>query len=112
MACQHRVPIIVIVVNNGYLSLIRQNQRYTYEYEYAVNLAYANEGNAQVGGIDNVRLAQAFGCYAERVTKPGDIRPAFERAVASGRPAVIDIIVERQTDAAMGASLDAVREFD
>jgi len=110
MACQHQVPIIVIVVNNGYLSLIRQNQRYAYEYEYGVDLAY--EGGAPgVGGIDNVKLAEAFGCYAERVTKPGEIRAAFERAVQSGKPAVIDIIVERETDASMGAGLDAIREF-
>ncbi|MBC7256639.1 MAG: glyoxylate carboligase, partial [Chloroflexi bacterium] len=40
MACQSKIPIIVVVVNNGYLSLIRQNQRYAYEYEYGVDLTY------------------------------------------------------------------------
>lgn len=106
MACQHQVPVITIIVNNGYLSLIRQNQRYAYEYEYGVDLTYNGRG------IDFVRLAEAFGAYGERVERPEDLRPAFERAVACGRPAVIDVIVERQTDAAMGAALDAIREFD
>jgi tartronate-semialdehyde synthase len=110
MACQHRVPIIVVVVNNGYLSLIRQNQHYAYEYEYAVDLTY-DGGDPQVAGIDNVKLAESFGCYAERVTKPGEIRAAFERAVTSGKPTVIDVIVERETDASMGTGLDAIREF-
>lgn len=106
MACQHQVPVITIIVNNGYLSLIRQNQRYAYEFEYGVDLTYNGRG------IDFVTLAQAFGAYGERVERPEDLRPAFERAVACGRPAVIDVIVERNTDAAMGNSLDTVREFD
>jgi tartronate-semialdehyde synthase len=105
MACQHQVPIVVIIVNNGYLSLIRQNQRYAYEYEYGVDLTYDGLG------VDFVRLAEAFGAYGERVIRPEDIRAAFERATRSGKPAILDIIVERETDAAMGASLDAIREF-
>lgn len=106
MACQYCVPIIVVVVNNGYLSLIRQNQRYAYEYEYGVDTTYDG------AGVDWVKLAEAFGAYAERVEQPEGIRAAFERAVASGRPALIDVIVERNTDAAMGGALDAIREFD
>jgi tartronate-semialdehyde synthase len=106
MACQHNVPIIVIIINNGYLSLIRQNQRYAYEFEYGVDLTYNGLG------VDFVRLAESFGAYSERVTRPEELRGAFQRAMACGKPAVIDVIVERQTDAAMGASLDAIREFE
>jgi tartronate-semialdehyde synthase len=105
MACQFRIPIVMVIVNNGYLSLIRQNQRYAYEYEYGVDLTYDGLG------IDYVRLAEAFGAYGERVTEPEGIRPALERAAGCGRPAVVDIIVERETDCSMGAALDAVREF-
>jgi tartronate-semialdehyde synthase len=105
MACQHQVPIVVVIINNGYLSLIRQNQRYAYEYEYGVDLTYNGLG------VDFVNLAESFGAYAERVTQPEEIRAAFERAVNSGKPAVVDVIVERETDASMGTSLDAVREF-
>ncbi|MFN2201126.1 MAG: thiamine pyrophosphate-dependent enzyme [Caldilineaceae bacterium] len=105
MACQHKVPVIVVIINNGYLSLIRQNQRYAYEYEYGVDLTYDGLG------IDFVKLAESFGAYGERVTEPDEISKAFDRAVKSGKPAVVDIIVERETDASMGVSLDAVREF-
>jgi len=38
-------------------------------------------------------------------------RGRLDWAVNCGRPAVIDIIVERETDASMGASLDTIREF-
>lgn len=106
MACQHDVPIIVVVVNNGYLSLIRQNQKYGYGYEYGVDLWY--DGSR----VDFVKYAEAFGAYAERVEKPEGIRPAFERAMKSGRPALVDVIVERQTDCAMGPGIDKVREFE
>jgi tartronate-semialdehyde synthase len=105
MACQHNVPIVVVIINNGYLSLIRQNQRYAYEYEYAVDLTYDGLG------VDFVKLAESFGAYGERVTRPEEIRPALERAEGSGKPAVVDVVVERETDAAMGASLEAIREF-
>jgi tartronate-semialdehyde synthase len=105
MACQHHIPVVVVIINNGYLSLIRQNQRYAYEYEYAVDLTYDGIG------IDFVCLAESFGAYAERVTRPTEIRGALDRAVKSGKPAVVDIAVERETDASMGASLDAIREF-
>ncbi|HPL26868.1 MAG TPA: thiamine pyrophosphate-dependent enzyme, partial [Anaerolineae bacterium] len=106
MACQHQVPVIVVIVNNGYLSLIRQNQRYAYEYEYGVDLTYDGQG------VDFVRLAEAFGAYGERVTRPEELRPALQRAVDAGRPAVLDVIVERETDCSMGASLDKMREFE
>ncbi len=105
MACHYNVPVIVVIVNNGYLSLIRQNQRYAYEYEYGVDLTYGERG------VDFCKVAEGFGAYAERVMSPEDIRPALERAAAAERPAVLDIIVERETDASMGASIDAVREF-
>jgi tartronate-semialdehyde synthase len=105
MACQHHIPVIVVIINNGYLSLIRQNQRYAYEYEYAVDLTYDGLG------VDFVKLAESFGAYGERVSKPEEIRPALERAAESGKPAIVDVIVERETDASMGVSLDAVREF-
>lgn len=106
MACQYKVPIIVIVLNNGYLSLIRQNQKYGYGYEYGVNLWY--DGYM----VDFVKYAEAFGCYAERVEKPEEIRPAFKRALDSGKPALIDVIVERHTYCSMGPALDKIREFE
>ena len=40
------------------------------------------------------------------------IQGAFRRAIDSGRPALVEIIVEREADASMGVSLDAIREFE
>ncbi len=105
MACQYKVPIVVIIVNNGYLSLIRQNQKYAYKYEYGVDLTYDGLG------MDFVKIAQGFGAYAERVADPAQVKAALDRCVKSGKPALLDVIVERVTDAAMGPALDAITEF-
>jgi tartronate-semialdehyde synthase len=105
MACQYKVPVITVIVNNGYLSLIRQNQKYAYKYEYGVDLTYDGLG------MDFVKITEGFGGYAERVTKPEEIKAALERCVKSGKPALLDVIVERTTDASMGPSIDAITEF-
>jgi tartronate-semialdehyde synthase len=107
MAGQHKVPIVIVVVNNGYLGLIRQNQKYAYGYEHGVSLWYCD------GGLhpDNVKLVEAFGGRGERVTDARDLEAAFARAIASPVPYLIDVIVEREADCSMGGSVDAVREF-
>lgn len=37
-----------------------------------------------------------MGCYGERVTDPQKIKPALERALKSGKPAVIDVVVDKE----------------
>jgi acetolactate synthase-1/2/3 large subunit len=39
-------------------------------------------------------MARAMGCHGERVTEPQEIRPALERAAASGKPAVLDVYLD------------------
>jgi tartronate-semialdehyde synthase len=48
----------------------------------------------------------------ERVTDPKAIKAALKRAVESGMPYVVDIVMERETDCSMGVSIDAIREFE
>jgi len=107
MAGQHKIPVLVIVVNNGYLGLIRQNQKYAYGYEHGVSLWY-HEGSAYP---DNVKLVEAFGGRGERVTDARDLQAAFARGIQSPVPYLVDVIVEGECDCSMGASIDAVREF-
>jgi tartronate-semialdehyde synthase len=107
MAGQYGIPITIIVINNGYLGLIRQNQKYAYGYEHGVSLWYGE------GGIypDNVKLVEAFGGRGERVYEPKDLEGAFARAIDSKVAYLIDVIVECECDCSMGASIDSVREF-
>ena len=71
----NKIPVVVVVVNNAYLGLIRQNQKYAYGYECDV----AMPENQEL--IDYVKVAEGFACYAERVFNPQDIGPALQRAV-------------------------------
>lgn len=102
----YQIPFLIIVINNGYLSLIRQAEKYVYDMEYEVEIWY--EGQK----VDFIKLAEAYGAYAERVTEPDNIKDAFQRGIESGRLAIIDIIVERETDASMGSALDAIVEHE
>ena len=106
VAATYQVPLVVVIVNNAYLGLIRQHQKYAFDFEYAVSM----KENQTL--IDYVKVAEGLGCAGERVFKPEDIAPAIERAKASKRPYVIDIVCEEQTDCAMGGSIAAIREFD
>ena len=105
VCAKNEIPVIVVIVNNAYLGLIRQNQNYGYGYEYAVEM----EENQ--GFVDYVKVAEGFGCYGERVFDAMDLKPAFLRAQKSGKPAVIDIICDPKTDCSMGSSVANVKEF-
>ncbi len=105
VAAAYHLPIIVVIVNNAYLGLIRQNQNYAYNYEYAVEM------KVNQSMMDYVKVAQGFGGDGERVFKPEDIAPAMERAKKSKVPYIIDIVCEEKTDCSMGGAIDNIREF-
>ncbi|MDR3673415.1 MAG: thiamine pyrophosphate-binding protein [Holophaga sp.] len=106
VAAAYHVPLIVVIVNNAYLGLIRQNQKYAYGFEYAV----AMPENQNL--MDYVKVAEGFGCSGERVFLPEAIPLAIARARAAKKPYVIDIVCDPSTDCAMGGSIAAVKEFD
>jgi tartronate-semialdehyde synthase len=105
VCAKNKVPVIVVIVNNAYLGLIRQNQKFAYGYECDVNMAENH------GLIDYVKVAEGFGCHAERVFEPDDIALALERAKKCGRPAVVDIVCDPNVDCSMGTALNNVKEF-
>jgi acetolactate synthase-1/2/3 large subunit len=81
-AVQYGLPIIVIVVNNGIYGTIRMHQ----EREYPGRVVGTDLNNP-----DFAALARAYGGHGETVEKTADFAPAFERARASGKPAIVEI---------------------
>jgi acetolactate synthase-1/2/3 large subunit len=81
-AVHHDVPVVVVVVNNGIYGTIRMHQ----EREYPARVSGTTLSNP-----DFVMLAQAYGCHHERVERTEQFAAAFARAVASGRPALIEL---------------------
>ncbi len=106
VAARYRLPVKVIVLNNACLSLIRQNQKYAYGFEYAVDM----KENKDL--LDYIKISEGFGCTAEQVNVPGEIAGALKRAIEYEGPYVVEVNVEDETDCAMGPALDALREFD
>ena len=105
---------MLVMLNNGYMGLIRQGEKYGYDaLDYGVDLRYDGPG---AYGMDHVAVMEAMGALGRRVAEPDDIRSALEWAVLASEehqvPALVEIITERDTDAAMGVSIDKVNEYE
>jgi tartronate-semialdehyde synthase len=110
VACQYDVPFVIVMLNNAYLGLIRQTEL-RYDMNYAVNIDYDESY-----GMDHVKVIEGMGALGRRVENPEEIRGALEWAVATAeehrRPVLVEVICERETNSPMGASIDAINEFD
>jgi tartronate-semialdehyde synthase len=117
VGAQFNLPYLHVVVNNAYLGLIRQAQR-GFEMDYCVQLSFENVNSPELGGygVDHVKVAEGLGCKALRVQRPEELLPAFEEAkklMAQFRvPVVVEVILERVTNIAMGTDIDNVVEFE
>jgi tartronate-semialdehyde synthase len=117
VGAQFNLPYIHVVVNNSYLGLIRQAQR-GFDMDYCVQLGFDNINSPELGkyGVDHVKVAEGLGCTALRVTDPRDLPGAFARAEELVRlhrvPVVVEVVLERVTNIAMGQEIDAVTEFE
>ncbi|MFI8465371.1 MAG: glyoxylate carboligase [Pseudomonas sp. K35] len=119
VGAQFKLPYLHILVNNAYLGLIRQAQR-GFDMDYCVQLGFENINADQSGmegyGVDHVAVVEGLGCKALRVFKQEDLRPAIEQAQAwmaeHQVPMVIEVILERVTNIAMGTEIDAINEFE
>ena len=110
-AVQNKVPYVLVMLNNGYLSLIRQPSKYLYEMNYAVDIGYGDGY-----GPDFVKIMEGFGGIGRRVLRPEEIKPALDWAIKESNrlkvPALVEIREDRETDAAMGVSIDKIVERD
>ncbi len=93
-AVQYDIPVIVFLVNNfGWIS-IKDLQMGAYGEDRAYACDFEKSGKPY--SPDFEKVAFAFGCHSEQVTKAEKIRPAVKRALESGKPALIEVIVNRQ----------------
>ena len=114
---QFNLPYIHVLVNNSYLGLIRQAQRMC-TMDYCVSLAFENINSTENAsyGVDHVKVTEGLGCKAIRVYNPDDIAPALKKAQEWIKefkvPVVVEIILERVTNIAMGTEINAINEFE
>jgi len=81
---------------------------------FGVDIGY--EGPNGALGMDHVAVMEAMGALGRRVKSPDEIRPAIEWAIQASEearvPALVEVMVERETDAAMGKSIDNINEYE
>jgi len=117
VGAQFRLPYIHVVVNNAYLGLIRQAQR-NFDMDFQVQLSFENINAPDVEGygVDHVAVAEGLGCKAIRVRSPNEFAHAFAQARAWTAeyqvPVVVEIMLERVTNIAMGTEIDKIVEFE
>jgi len=87
-AVQYDLPVKVIVMNNGYLGMVRQWQEMFYDRTYSeVDISVAP---------DFVKLAEAYGAKGFRVERPAELREVMEAGLKHEGVAVIDVVVAKE----------------
>jgi acetolactate synthase-1/2/3 large subunit len=99
-AVQYDLPILVLVIDNGMYGTIRMHQ----ERHYPGRISATDLNNP-----DFAAYARAFGGHGERVEGNADFAPALERALASGKPAILHCLVDPEA-ITPAATLTAIRE--
>jgi acetolactate synthase-1/2/3 large subunit len=88
MAVQYNLPVKILIMNNGYLGMVRQWQEMFYDRTYSeVDLSVSP---------DFVKLAEAYGARGFRATHPNELSPVLEEALSHKGVAVIDVVVSKE----------------
>lgn len=82
---EYDLPVKVIIMNNGYLGMVRQWQEKLYDKHYS---------GTQISGPDFVKVAEAYGAKGIRVEKEEEIFPAIKEALDYPGPVFLDFIIE------------------
>ncbi|TAH66227.1 MAG: biosynthetic-type acetolactate synthase large subunit [Anaerolineaceae bacterium] len=103
-ATRYNIPIIELVFNNHVLGMVRQWQTLFYGKRYS--------HTTLTDKVDFVKLAEAMGAKAFRITKPEEVEGVLKEALALNEPVVIDCIIDSDEKVwpmvAPGAAIDEV----
>ncbi len=89
VAAQHKLPIIIAILNNGFLGMVRQWQQLFWDKRYSHTCINFSP--------DFVKLAEAYGCVGIRVTKKSEVDDAIKKALKiNDKPIIIDFNVCRE----------------
>jgi len=99
----NKLPVKVVILNNGYLGMVRQWQELFYEHRYS-------SSTLPQDCPDFVKLAEAYGAFGVRATTPDELDAALIAAFEHDGPAIVDVRVEREENVfpmvAPGSSID------
>jgi acetolactate synthase I/II/III large subunit len=89
-AVQYRINLVTLVFNNESYANVRRDQQNYFDGRVIA---------ADLQNPDFMKLAESFGVEGARVESPSELQPALERALAADRPALIEIVVPRDSEA-------------
>jgi acetolactate synthase-1/2/3 large subunit len=84
-AVNNKLPVKIVILNNGYLGMVRQWQELFYKRRYS---------STTLKNPDFVKLAEAYGAVGMRIAKKEDVEPALKKAFATDNVVVMDFIIE------------------
>jgi acetolactate synthase-1/2/3 large subunit len=84
---QEKLPIKIVILNNGYLGMVRQWQQLFFEGRYS---------GTPLLGPDFAKVAEAYGIPGFTITEKSEVGPAMARAAASDGPVLLDFRVEQE----------------
>ena len=85
-ASRYQVPIIEIIINNHVLGMVRQWQTLLYGQRYSQTVLEDK--------VDYVKVAEALGCTAYRVTQKEELEDVLKKAIKAKGPVVIDCVIK------------------
>ncbi len=95
-AANDNIPCIFVICNNGMYRVLKTNFN-VYQRD-VLNLPETSGGRLLYSDFgtpfDMAAIANSMGVHGERITDPADIKPAVDRAVASGKPALLDMVID------------------
>ncbi len=86
------LPVKIVILNNGYLGMVRQWQELFYEKNYCATCLDV--------APDFVKLAEAYGAVGFRVTDPVQVEPVLAEAFALPRTVIVDVVIDREENVA------------
>ncbi len=105
---QEDIPVIVAVLNNGFLGMVRQWQELFFNRRFSSTCIESS--------VDFVKLAEAYGALGLRAKKKSDVKDVIKEAVKSERPTVIDFVVEREENVSpmvpAGAAINEILDLE
>jgi acetolactate synthase-1/2/3 large subunit len=92
-AVEYGLKVIWIILNNYGLGIELKGSRAAYQRTHPW-VDFRREDTGELSNPDFAAMAKAFGGDGERVENADDFAPAFERALASDRPYVLDVLID------------------
>ncbi len=105
---QNDIPVIVAILNNGFLGMVRQWQELFFNRRFSATCLE--------GSVDFVKLAEAYGALGLRAAKKNEVKDVIKEAVSSEKPTIIDFVVEREENVSpmvpAGAAINEILDLE